>query len=428
MSSLSQHKLKNGMLVITDRIPEHHSVCVKLWVKSGSRSETKNNNGIAHFLEHMAFKGTKTRSALQIAKEFDELGGHFNACTGREYTIYYIKVLKEFVQKGIEILSDILLNSVFEKEEIEREKSVVLEEINQTEDTPEEIIFDKFFEATYPDHPFGRPILGTKEIVSSFSSKDLKDFVAQHYFAENMLLIASGGVDHEFIVQQATNYLSNLQQKSTPESIKDKSKPSYFCANFRQNKKLEQSHILLGFPCFSYQESLKKVYSAKILAVIFGGSMSSRLFQEVREKRGLAYSVSAFCSASLDCGVFGMYSSTDPKKLKTLVNVILEQINKLSCHGILDEELFRAKNQIKASLLMGMENNESRASYIGKCFQNFERCVTQEEAVSIVDSLNKDDIDLSIDDILCKKELSLAAIGQTDSLPDQNELLNSLNI
>jgi predicted Zn-dependent peptidase len=423
MNIPTQKKLSNGLTIITDNVLSHHSVSIKLWIRAGSSFETKDNNGIAHFLEHMAFKGTKTRTAHQIAQEFDDLGGYFNACTGREYTIYYVKVLNEFAEKAIEILSDITLNSLFAEDEMKREKSVILEEIAQTEDTPDDIIFDKFFEAIYPEQSFGRSILGTRENVKNFQISDLRNFVDEHYFAENMMLIASGGISHLDIKTYSEKYLSKLQScdKKLISEI-----PQYYCANFRQSKKLEQTHVILGFPSISGHNHMKAVYTAKILSIILGGSMSSKLFQEVREKRGLAYNISSFNSINENSGVFGIYSSTDPKNLSELIKITFNEINQLK-NSITEDEIKRAKQQIKSSVLMKMEANEQRCSYIGHCMQYYDRYIEDEELIKVVDLINLDDIKSVVDEIFSEKKLSIAVLGEHKDLPEYNELIKTLN-
>lgn len=423
MSKPVEETLQNGLTIYTDSISSHHSVSIKLWVKSGSAYEVESNNGIAHFLEHMAFKGTKNRTAHQIAQEFDDLGGYFNACTGREYTIYYVKVLNDFAEKALEILSDIFLNSVFAEEELEREKLVILEEISQTEDDPGDIIFDRFFEAIYPNQSFGRPILGTRENVKSFDASTLRTFVDEHYFSENTMLIASGGISHEKIKSYAEKYLLDLKccVGKIPLEI-----PNYHCADIRQSKKLEQTHVIFGFPSIPNHKEIRDVYTAKILSIILGGSMSSKLFQEVREKRGLAYNITSFNSISENTGIFGIYSSTDPKNLSELTKVIFDEINNLKS-TIVDDEIKRAKQQIKSAVLMKMEANEERCSYIGSCMQYYNRYIEDDEIINVVDMITINDIKSVIDRIFLEKKLSVTVLGEHSGLPEYNELIKNLN-
>lgn len=423
MINLNIKKLNNGLTIITDNIENYNSVAIKLWIKTGSRAETKENNGIAHFLEHMAFKGTTSRSAIDIAKEFDELGGNFNAATSREYTVYYLKVLNEFVEKALEILADIILNSVFEEQEIIREKSVILEEIAQTEDTPDDIIFDNFFASIYPEQPFGRSILGTRENVKNFHSRDLKAFIENFYVAENILLVASGGISGEQIAGYTQKYFSGLSTKKNSIIFET---PEYFCANLRTQRSLEQTHVIFGFPGVSYSKDFKKVLAAHIISIILGGSMSSKLFQEVREKRGLAYSISSFHSAYLDAGVFGIYSAMDPKNLEELSKVVFAEINGLA-HIFTEDELNRAKKQIKSRLLMGMESNNARAESIAKDHQYFGHYLPIGNILEMLISISKEDIKNGIHEIFKAKQLSVAVLGDINKLPSYDLLVAMLD-
>ncbi|AHX11124.1 peptidase M16 inactive domain protein [Neorickettsia helminthoeca str. Oregon] len=423
MQNLIQTRLTNGLSVFVDNIPGNYSVSIKIWVRAGSNYEQQENNGIAHFLEHMIFKGTKTRTAEQIAKDFDELGGHFNACTGKGYTIYYAKVLAEYLDKGMELLSDVLNNSVFPDVELQREKMVVLEEILQTEDTPDDIIFDRFFETIYPDQPYGRPILGSRDNVRNFTKNDLTSFISEHYYPENMMLIVSGGVDINVFLVLAEKYFADM--KSVDVSKKDPAPAVYQPREYREERKLEQTHIILGFPGVSYQDSIAQIYSSKILTILLGASMSSRLFQEVREKRGLAYSISAFHSPAETSGIIGIYSSADPKKLTELVTVVLEELVRLES-TLTMEEIERAKKQIKSSLLMGLESNESRASYIGKSFHYFGKYLDGETITRVINEITVQDVAAIANLMLTEKKVSLASIGAKDGLPEYEKLLDIL--
>lgn len=422
MPHLVQKHLENGLPVIVDSVPGHYSVSVKVWVKAGSAYETVENSGVAHFLEHMIFKGTEKRTAQQIAIDFDRLGGHFNACTGKGYTVYYIKLLEEHLEAGMEILSDVIGNSIFPKEELEREKMVVLEEISQTEDAPDDIIFDRFFEAVYPDQAYGRPILGSRENVKRFTKDDLVSFIEQNYSHKNMMLIASGKVDPDKFICLAERYFGDIK---SPDSVRNTTQATYVPSEYREERKLEQTHIVLGLPCVSYMSGITQIYSAKILAILLGGSMSSRLFQEVREKRGLAYSVSAFYSPSETSGIMGIYSSTDSKRLRELVAVVLGELVKLS-ETLTAEEIERAKYQIKSSILMTLESNDSRASYIGRSLHYFGRYIDGDELTRVIDAISVDEVSSIVQFMLEGKQLSLALIGSKDVLDERGVLLKSL--
>ncbi|WP_164500978.1 M16 family metallopeptidase [Neorickettsia findlayensis] len=423
MQRLIQRRLGNNLPVFVDSIPGHYSVSIKIWIRAGSECETQENNGLAHFLEHMIFKGTSTRTAEQIAADFDRLGGYFNACTSRSYTVYYVKLLEEHLDKGMEILSDVLNNSIFPKEELEREKMVVLEEISQTEDAPDDIIFDRFFENIYPNQAYGRPILGSRENVRRFTRDDITSFISQHYCSENMMLIASGKVDSERFISLAEKYFGCI--KSVGVRAVDRSPARYVPAEYREERKLEQTHLILGLPCVSYSDSISQIYSAKVLAILLGGSMSSRLFQEVREKRGLAYSISAFHAPSETSAIMGIYSSTDPKRLKELVTVVLGELSKLQ-NTLTTEEVERAKQQIKSSILMSLESNESRASHIGRSIHYFGRYTDGAELIEIIDTIGVNDVASIAEFMLQDKRLSLALIGAKGMLDGYRVLAEAL--
>ncbi|ABD45630.1 M16 family metallopeptidase [Neorickettsia sennetsu] len=423
MQNLVQRRLGNNLPVFVDSISGHYSVSIKVWVRAGSECETQENGGLAHFLEHMIFKGTSTRNAAQIAEDFDRLGGYFNACTSRGYTVYYVRLLEEHLDKGMEILSDVINNSIFPEEELEREKLVVLEEISQTEDAPDDIIFDRFFESIYPNQAYGRPILGSRENVKRFTRNDIASFISQHYYSENMMLIASGKVDAERFISLAEKYFGGI--KSISRRAANRLPAKYVPVEYREERKLEQTHIILGLPCVSYSDGISQVYSAKVLAILFGGGMSSRLFQEVREKRGLAYSISAFHAPSETSAIMGVYSSTDPKRLKELVAVVLGELAKLR-NTLTIEEVESAKQQIKSSILMSLESNESRASHIGRSIHYFGRYIDGAELIEVIDAVEVDDVASITEFMLRGKRLSLALIGAKDVLDERGVLAEAL--
>src|SRR6056300_1070515 len=302
--SVEMHQLSNGLRVITERMEGLQSAAIGVWVSAGGRNERIEQNGIAHFLEHMAFKGTKRRNALQIAEAIEDVGGYINAYTSREVTAYYARVLREDTGLALDVISDILTNSVFDAREIEIERGVILQEIGQALDTPDDVIFDWLQEEAYPDQPIGRTILGPSERVRSFGRDDLTGFVAEHYGPEQMILSAAGAVDHDQLVKLAEQQLGGLQRR--PQLI---SSPAQFQGGQRiVEKSLEQVHFTLGFDSPHYKN--KDFYAAQVYSSAMGGGMSSRLFQEIREKRGMCYSIFTQAGAYSDTGMTMMYAGT----------------------------------------------------------------------------------------------------------------------
>lgn len=420
--TLQTTRLGNGLLVITDHIKEVESVAINIWVNTGSRVEIKTLNGIAHFLEHMAFKGTATRSAQDIAQEFDDIGGNFNACTGKEYTIYYAKSLCEDIDKALDILADVLLHSTFQEQEITREKAVVLQEIAQTNDTPDDILFDKYFETAYANQAFGCPILGTAEIVQSFTQRDLQYFIHQHYHSNNMVIAIAGNVQHPEIRDR----ISTLFQEIHTSSIVKYEEAKISGGEYREERSLEQVHIAFGLPSIPYTDT-QDYYIIQLLALITGGSMSSRLFQKVREQHALAYTVSAFHSGYRDTGMFTIYSAVHPNEVEKFFNVTIREIHDI-CQNITQEELIRAKKQIKASLLMSNESNSRRAHIASKYYTYHKRYITTEELLSKIARITITDIQQAMVKLLEQKDfVTIATIGQLQNIPTREKLIDMLS-
>jgi predicted Zn-dependent peptidase len=351
--------LSNGLRIVTDRIDTVETVSVGLWVDVGTRHESAQVNGVAHFLEHMAFKGTKRRSALAIAEEIEAVGGHLNAYTSRESTAYYAKVLKEDVGLALDILSDILQHSTFEPAELERERTVILQEIGQSNDTPDDIVFDYFQERAYPDQAMGRPVLGSPEIIKTLSRKSVVGYLKDHYGAARMVLSAAGNLDHDRFVDLADKLLSGMpaERAVSTESAR------YVGGEHREGRDLEQLHLVLGFPGMPLEDP--DYYAGAVLSTAFGGGMSSRLFQEVREKRGLVYAVSSFSHSYRDGGLFGIYAGTGEEEAAELLPVLCDETMKLE-KGFTPVELARAKAQMKAGLLMSLESTSARCEQMAQ--------------------------------------------------------------
>lgn len=403
-------ELPCGIRVATDVMESVETVSLGIWVGAGSRNENETNNGVAHFLEHMAFKGTEKRSALAIAEEIESVGGYLNAYTSREVTAYYARVLKQDTKLAMDILTDILQNSVFDQQELEREREVILQEIGQCYDTPDDIIHDYFQEVSYPNQSLGRPILGPSSIVKAMSRETLMDFMNQNYDPHRMVLVASGNVDHEQIVEWAESMLSlkNGKEKAPYES------PKFVGGDFRQKRELEQLHLLMGMKGPGAQAD--DYYDGQLFSTILGGGMSSRLFQEVREKRGLVYSIYSYLTAYSDTGVLGIYAGTSEKDACTLIDVVIGELHKMT-QSIDEAEITKAKAQIKASLLIGLESSSGRARRIAHTLLTFGHYVTIHEVIQKIDAITADKV-YAFSKKLLTQPLSMAALGPVDVLPD----------
>ncbi len=358
MSLQSIITLPNGLRVSADEMKDVETVSVGVFVNTGSRHEIPEINGISHFLEHMAFKGTKKRSAVQIAEEFEGIGGRINAYTSKERTVYYAKVLKKHAEFAVEFLADILQNSTFAKAELEKERGVILQEIAMTNDTPDDIVFDYFQEAAYPKQALGRSILGPVANIKKFGRQDFVNYIGKQYNYENMAVVAAGNIKESDLLKWTKKYFNKLGTNK----IKPFEEAKYKGGVFKKEKKLEQVNLVMGFDGMSYLN--RDYYTLQILAMILGSGMSSRLFQEVREKRGLAYSIYAFNYANHDSGLFGIYAGTTPDKANELIDATKGEIEKI-CKKVTDKELARVRSQFEAGLLMSKESTSSRMQKLG---------------------------------------------------------------
>jgi predicted Zn-dependent peptidase len=385
--TIQLHTLDNGFRIVTEDMPGLQSASIGIWVQVGGRHERIEQNGIAHFLEHMAFKGTKTRSALQIAESIEDVGGYINAYTSREMTAYYVRVLEQDVALGLDVISDILLNPVFDPAEVEVERGVILQEIGQAIDTPDDIIFDWLQEVAYPDQALGRTILGPSERVSSFNRDDLKTFVGEHYGPNQMILSAAGAVDHDAIVKQAEALFGHLSAIArAPELMQ----PAVFGGGERrENKDLEQVHFALALEGPTYLDPA--IYTAQVYANVMGGGMSSRLFQEVREKRGLCYTVFAQAGAYEDTGLTTIYAGTSAAQIGELANVTMDEM-KRAADDISAAEVARARTQMKAGLLMGLESPSNRAERLARLLSIWGRIPPVAETVEQIDAVTTGDV------------------------------------
>ena len=378
-------RLPSGLTVVTERMDRVETVSIGAYVASGSRNESAEENGVSHFLEHMAFKGTTTRSAAEIAEEVEAVGGHINAYTAREQTAYYVKMLKEDTALGFDIIGDILTHSVFEPEELERERGVILQEIGQANDTPDDIIFDHFQTTAYPSQSLGRPVLGSENGIRNMARSVLTGYMRRNYTNNNVVVAATGKLRHEEILDLVQKHFGDLPGDAPPPS----ELATYIGGEFREERDLDQVHVVLGFPSVGYADP--DYYPTVLLSTLLGGGMSSRLFQEIREKRGLVYSIYSFASPFKDGGLFGIYAGTGESEAAELMPVMLQELGKVQ-GDISEKELNRARAQLKASLLMSQESTGSRCEQLARQIQTFNRVISTEETLARIDAVTDADI------------------------------------
>ena len=410
--------LSNGFRIVTEHMPGLQSASAGVWVMAGGRHETAPQNGIAHFLEHMAFKGTKRRSALQIAEEIEDVGGYINAYTSREMTAYYARILKDDVALALDVIGDIVLNPAFDPKEIEVERHVILQEIGQALDTPDDIIFDWLQEVSYPDQSFGRTILGPAERVAKFSRADLQTFVKDNYGPAQMILSAAGGVDHDAIVKQAEAIFGGLSAR--PQAAFQSA--TFKGAERREVKDLEQVHFAMAFDAPGYRHP--DVYAAQVYSMVMGGGMSSRLFQKIREERGLCYSIFAQSGAYEDAGQITVYAGTSAKEIGDLCLITVDEM-KRAAEDMSDAEVARARAQIKAGMLMGLESPSSRAERIARLLAIYGRVPDVSESVAKIDAVTTSDV-RRYGEGLCSVDNALALYGPVAAAPSLEEIRQRL--
>lgn len=400
-------ELPNRARVVSERITALPSVTLGIWVENGSRFERREQGGISHFLEHLLFKGTERRSAAQIAEEIDALGGVLNAFTGKEYTCYYARVLSEHFDVAADVLADIFLHSRLDEDEIDRERTVVLQEISQGEDTPDEYIHDLFNLRYWESHPLSFPVCGTAETVGSFRRQDFVDFLASRYRPDQVIVAAAGDVEHERVEAWAAATVGVLE--GTAQAV-DGAPPQPTRGVFGTERKLEQVHVCLGTDGVA-QTSTER-FAAYLLNTALGGGMSSRLFQEVRERRGKAYSVYSFLSSYRDAGYLGVYVGTSPEWVAEVVEVVLGELRSLPKEGLRPDELQRAKNQLKGNLLLGLETTDARMSRLAKNEIYFGRDVSIEELSEWIDGTTNDEIVALASRLMRPERTAVALLGE----------------
>ncbi len=404
------HTLSNGFRIVTENMPGLKSAALGIWVDAGARHERLDQNGIAHFLEHMAFKGTKRRSALDIAEAIENVGGFINAYTSRENTAYYARVLEEHVPLALDVISDILLEPAFDPREIEVERGVILSEIGQSNDTPDDIIFDWLQETAFPDQPMGRPILGPSERVRAFDRDNLAAFVQEYYGPEQMILAAAGAVDHDAIVREAEKLFSHLPRRNVEASPK----ADFVGGEKREIKDLEQAHFTFAIEAPGYRDD--DVYTGQIFSTAFGGGMSSRLFQEAREKRGLCYSIFAQASAHDDTGMFTVYAGTSGEKVGELADLTVAELRRVT-EDMSDEEVERARQQMKAGMLMGLENPSARCERLARMVSIWNRVPDLEETIDKIEDVTTAKVGEFAQKLCLTGKPAMALYGPVDGAP-----------
>jgi predicted Zn-dependent peptidase len=412
--SVTVTTLNNGLRIATDPMEGVRTASVGVFVNAGARHETVEGHGVAHFLEHMAFKGTERRSARGIAEEIEAVGGHLNAYTAREQTTYYARVLADDVPLGIDLLADIVQHSVFAEGELEKERQVIIQEIGQADDTPDDLVFDLLQETTFPGQTLGRPILGTPESVAGMPRAALCDFIDGHYAPGNVVFSASGAVTHDQLVELVSKAFAAL-----PAGRSHTVEPARFIGGERRElRELEQAHLALAFPCVAFDDP--DFYAAQVYATLLGGGMSSRLFQEIRENRGLAYSVFAFTGAYNDGGALSIYAGTSEDDLNEVVPLIAAEMQAVT-EKVGEGELARARAQLKAGLLMSLESSTARAEQLGRQLLVHGRPLPTEEIVAAVDAVDEAAIRRVARRVLAGP-LGVSAVGPVRRLADHARL------
>ena len=412
--SVSVTRLSDGLTVVTDEMPWMGSVSLGAWVGVGARHEPAHLNGVSHLLEHMAFKGTERRSARTIAEEIEAVGGSINAYTSRETTAFYAKVLKDDAPLAADIIGDILQHSTLDAAELDRERHVVVQEINQANDTPDDIVFDLFQQAAYPDQPLGRPVLGTAEIVRNLSREAIRGFMVAGYTAPHVVVSAAGGIAHADTLRLVERHFRDLPAARVPEP----GPAAYAGGHFREERDLEQVHLVVGFEGVPYRDP--DFHAMAALAALYGGGMSSRLFQEVREARGLAYSIYAYAASYADTGMLALYAGTGPGDVPEMVEVVAAETAKLPA-TLTAAEIERAKAQLRASTVMSMESTSSRCEQRARQMMIFGRPLETGEILDDIAAVDLDSVRRAAERVLATP-VTTAAIGPLSGLESDADL------
>jgi predicted Zn-dependent peptidase len=408
---ITREVLDNGLRLVTETMPHVRSVTVGVWLTRGSRHEREEQGGIAHFVEHMLFKGTTTRSAEDIAQAIDSVGGQLDAFTSKEYAGYFIKVLDEHLPFALEVLSDIVLRPAFDAGDIEKEKKVVVEEIKMVEDTPDDLVHELFTQAFWEGHPLGRPILGTKDTVDALTREALASYFQSAYTAPHLILAAAGNLEHERMRDLVNRVFHDVRPNGS--ALREVAPPARPDVLIRQ-KELEQSHVCLGTP--GYQQNHADRYVAYILNTMLGGSMSSRLFQNIREKRGLAYAVFSGMSAYRDAGMFSVYAGCATESVGEVVDLVVEELRGLKTTPVPEPELRRAKDHLKGNLMLSLESTSSRMTHLARQDIYFDEPVTLDDTLAGIEAVTSADVQRVAADLFANGTLAATVLGPVDDL------------
>jgi predicted Zn-dependent peptidase len=401
--------LPNGMRILTERMPHVRSVAVGVWVETGSRHELEARGGVSHLIEHLVFKGTATRSAEAIARTMDSVGGQMDAFTTKENTCFYVQVLDEHLPLAVDLLTDILLHPLFDAEELEREKSVVLQEIRMVEDTPDDIIHDLFAAQIWGGHPLARPILGTRELVTGFHRDAIAEYFGEEYVPPRIIIAVAGNVTHDQVVELFGRGFNGYTRPARPRaSDAVRLAPGVNIVN----KALEQVHLVMGFPGLAH--AAPERYAMFVLNDVIGGSMSSRLFQEVRERQGLAYSVHSGVQAFTDTGLMYVYAATDEKNFSKVLKSILKELRDVKKHGVTEEELRRSKDHLKGSLMLSLESTSSRMNRLAKHELHLGSFLTIDDMLASIDGVRHDEVQALVSQVIDEDQLALTTLGPLD--------------
>ena len=411
--------LANGLRIVTHHMPAFESVTFGVWNNVGSRDEHEEINGVAHFLEHMAFKGTKTKSAKQIAEKVDSVGGFINAYTSEETTAYFVKLLKQNLHVGIDVISDILQNSTFESQELEKERGVILQEIGMYLDDPSEMVGDYWQRTAFPNQSIGRLIIGKKEIIHSIQREKIVNFMQSNYHPTKMVVSAAGKINHDEFVEQISNSMTNLPKGK----ISDRIKATYKGGEYREDKKLEQIHVILGFEGLDFFDD--DIYALKIYSAIMGAGMSSRLFQEIREKRGLVYSIYASARSFYDTGIFQVVAGTGKEEITELLPVLCSELLNAP-KNLTEKEIEKSKTQLRAATLMASESTMSNAAIAVHQLFTEGKLIDIQETIEKINKVTKSSIEKVANKILSSKP-TIASIGPIKQLETLDKIQKRLN-
>lgn len=399
--------LKNGVRIISEKIPGVRSVAIGIWVGTGSRHEKEGQEGISHFIEHLMFKGTRKRSAVDIAEALDSVGGQLNAFTTKEYTCYYTKTLDEHFSLGLEVLADMFFNSTFTDKAIEKERGVIEEEIKMYEDTPDELIHDLFAQTAWPNHPLGKPILGTIDSLSNIQRADILEYIHETYLPTRLVVAIAGNLEHQDVQEKVAKYFGEMDFREAKEEISTPEDTEADTSNI--NKDTGQVQICLGTKGLSMKDD--RLFTLHIINNVLGGGLSSRLVQSIREERGLAYSVFSYHSAYCDTGLFTLYAGTSPAKYDEVIGLLVKELKKIAEEGITDKELSRAKEQIKGNLFLGLESVSSRMTRLGRNELCLNRVIPPAEIVERVFAVTLEDVQQLAQDLFKNQHYTLSTIG-----------------